>query len=230
MKVEILEFVEGAAKAKGVAVIIDVFRAFSTACYAYDSGAVRVIATGELEKAFQLRNSYRHCILAGERDEKKIEGFDFGNSPTEVLKADLSGTTFVLTTTAGTNGLLGAVNADMAITGSIVNASAVVRYIKKLDPPLVSLVAMGYRATQTSAEDILCAEIINSGLRGTDKDFRSAISDLRHHAGKRFFDPANIDFSPPTDFFLCTMENRFDFVLKSEPRHDGNRDLVKIDL
>jgi len=26
------------------------------------------------------------------------------------------------------------------------------------------------------------------------------------------------------------MENRFDFVLKSEPRHDGNRDLVKIDL
>ncbi len=230
MKVEILEFAQGAAEAEGVAVIIDVFRAFSTACYAYDSGAVRVIATGELEKAFQLRNSYRHCVLAGERDEKKIERFDLGNSPTEILKADLNGTTFVLTTTAGTKGLFAAAKADIVITGSIVNAGAVVRYIRKIDPPLVSLVGMGYRATQSAAEDLLCAEIISSGLRGIERDFRAEISELRHHAGKRFFDPANIDFSPPTDFFLCTMENRFDFVLKSEPRYDGNCDLVKIGL
>ncbi len=230
MKVEILEFAEGAAEAEGVAVIIDVFRAFSTACYAYDSGAVRVIATGEVEKAFQLRNSYRYCVLAGERDEKKIKGFDFGNSPTELLKADLNGITFVLTTSAGTRGLFAATKADIVITGSIVNAGAVVRYIRKINPSLVSLVGMGYRAALSADEDLLCAEIIRSGLHGIEKDFRSDISDLRHHAGKRFFDPANMDFSPPTDFFLCTMENRFDFVLKSEPRHDGNCDLVKIDL
>jgi 2-phosphosulfolactate phosphatase len=230
MKVEILEFVEGAKKAKGVAVIIDVFRAFSTACYVYDSGAVRLIATGEVGKAFMLKDSYRHCVLAGERDEKKISGFDYGNSPTEIIKTDLQGKTLVMTTTAGTAGLINAGEADIVITGSLVNARAVVKYIQAIDPPLVSLVAMGYRATIPAAEDLLCAEMIKSRLSGSDKDFQSSVSDLRHGAGKRFFDPANLDFSPPTDFFLCTMTDRFDFILKAESRLDGNIDLVKIDL
>ena len=52
MKVEILEFVEGARKARGVTVIIDVFRAFSVGCYAFDSGAAGIIATAGVEDAF----------------------------------------------------------------------------------------------------------------------------------------------------------------------------------
>ncbi|MCX6335189.1 MAG: 2-phosphosulfolactate phosphatase [Bacteroidia bacterium] len=230
MKVEILEFVEGAKKAKGVTVIIDVFRAFSTACYAYGSGAVRLIATADAEKAFDLKKSYHHSVLTGERDEKKIKGFDFGNSPTEIIKSDLQGMTVILTTTAGTNGLINAEKANVVFAGSFVNCGAVVKYIKAIDPPLVSLVAMGYRATISAAEDLLCAEMIRAGLNDEPKDYQSAISDLRHGAGKRFFDPANLDFSPPTDFFLCTMADRFDFILKGEKRLDGNIDLVKIDL
>ena len=105
MKVDILEFVEGARNAKGVAVIIDVFRAFSVACYAVDAGAVRIIATSEVSEAFQLKKKYKNSVLVGERDEKKIEGFDFGNSPTEIIKADLTGKTVIHTTTAGTQGL-----------------------------------------------------------------------------------------------------------------------------
>ena len=89
MKIEILEFVEGASNAKGVVVIIDVFRAFSVACYAMDAGAARIIATSEVSKAFELKKKYANSVLVGERDEKKIEGFDFGNSPTEIIKADL---------------------------------------------------------------------------------------------------------------------------------------------
>jgi len=108
MKVEILEFAEGARNAKGIAVIIDVFRAFSVACYAFDSGAVRIIATSEVSEAFKLGKNYKNSVLVGERDERKIEGFDFGNSPTEIIKADLSGKTVIQTTTAGTRGLINA--------------------------------------------------------------------------------------------------------------------------
>ena len=228
MKIEILEFVEGAKEAIGIAVIIDVFRAFSTACYAFDSGASRVIATGTTDNAFILQKQYRSVVLAGERDEKKIEGFDLGNSPTEIIKNDLTGKTLILTTTAGTNGLLSAINADMVITGSLVNAGAVARYIRSLNPSHVSLVAMGYRATHSADEDLLCAEIIKSGLEDTVHDYEERIRMLRESSGKRFFDPANIDFSHPTDFFLCTMLNRFDFVLRGENRYDGNIDLMKI--
>ncbi len=85
MKVDILEFVEGARRARGVTVIIDVFRAFSVACYAYDAGAAGIIATAGVEDAFRLKTAYTNSVLVGERDEKKIPGFDFGNSPTEII-------------------------------------------------------------------------------------------------------------------------------------------------
>jgi 2-phosphosulfolactate phosphatase len=229
MKVEILEFVEGARMAKGIAVIIDVFRAFSVSCYAFDAGSVRVIAAAGVDEAFNLKKKYINSVLVGERDEKKIEGFDFGNSPTEIIKADLYGKTVIHTTTAGTRGLVNAVNADMVFTGSFVNAEAIVRYIKYLNPEHVSLVAMGYRATIAAEEDLICAELIESGLTNKPVNFEKRISDLKNTSGKRFFNPDNLDFSPPTDFFLCTMLNKFNFVLKAETRFDGNIDLMKID-
>lgn len=230
MQIEILEFIEGARKAEGLTVIIDVFRAFSVACYAYDAGAVKVIATGEVDRAFELKKTYRNALLAGERDERKIDGFDLGNSPTEIIETNLSGKIFIHTTTAGTSGLVNASGPGPVITGSLVNAGAVAQYVKYLNPDRVSLVAMGYRAHISAEEDLLCAEIIESELRGRNTGFEKKISDLRFSSGQRFFLPGNIDFSPPTDFFLCTMLNRFGFVLRALKRSDGNIELVRIDL
>jgi 2-phosphosulfolactate phosphatase len=230
MKVDILEFVEGARKARGVVVIIDVFRAFSVSCYAYDAGAARIIATATEEDAFKVKLKYSDAVLVGERNEKKIEGFDFGNSPTEIIKADLRGKTVIHTTTAGTQGLINAVNADMVLTGSFVNSGAIANYIKTINPPLVSLVAMGYRAAEHAEEDLLCAELIAESISNKKLDFLSRINDLQNSSGQRFFRPENITFSPPTDFFLCTMLNKFNFILKAEQRFDGNVDLMKVDL
>jgi 2-phosphosulfolactate phosphatase len=230
MKINILEFVDGARKATGLAVIIDVFRAFSVACYAFDAGAARIIATSDVSEAFLLKNKYKNAVLVGERDEKKIEGFDFGNSPTEIIKADLTGKTVIHTTTAGTQGLIKAINADVVLTGSFVNADAIVNYIKSVNPEIVSLVGMGYRATKSAEEDLLCAEMIRAKLNNESSVFEGRIANLQNTSGKRFFDPVNIEFSPPTDFFLCTMVSRFDFVLKATKRLDGNIDLMRIDL
>ena len=229
MQINISEFTEGARKATGVAVIIDVFRAFSVACYAFDSGASRLFATSTLEEAFTLKKKYPRAVLVGERNEKKPEGFDFGNSPTEILKTDLSGKTVIQTTTAGTQGLTSAGNADIVLTGSLVNAYAVVQYINVLKPPVVSLVAMGYRSEKSAEEDLLCATLIKSLLEG--KDFNeSLVPELRNTSGKRFFDPSHLSFSPPTDFFLCTMIGRFGFVLKAIRLYDGSTELIRIDV
>jgi 2-phosphosulfolactate phosphatase len=230
MKIEILEFIEGARKACGVTVIIDVFRAFSVACYAFDAGAVRLIVTSEVQKAFDLRVIYKNAVLTGERGERKIEGFDYGNSPTEILKADLTGKTVIQTTTAGTCGLINAVSSEVLLTGSFVNAGAVAKYINSLKPDQVSLVAMGYRSTTPAEEDLICAEMIRCRLTGKDQSFEKRLSDLRFSTGSRFFDSANIGYSPPTDYFLCTMVDKFSFVLKGERRPDGNIDLMKIDV
>jgi len=232
MNIEIFEFVEGAQKAKGAVVIIDVFRAFSVACYAFDAGASQYIAVGEANEAFELQKKYSKSVLVGERDEKKIVGFDFGNSPTEILKTDLNGCTVIHCTTAGTNGLVNAGNADILLTGSFVNAAAVVRYIRFMNPENVSLVAMGYRAKLSADEDLLCARLISDRLnsKGNENEFANQISGLRKGSGSRFFNPENIEFSPPTDFFLCTMVDRFDFILKAEHRLDGHISLIKTEI
>jgi 2-phosphosulfolactate phosphatase len=230
MKVEILEFVGGAKRAKGVTVIIDVFRAFSVGCYAYDAGAEAIIATAGVDDAFTLRRRFTNAVLVGERDEKKIPGFDFGNSPTEIMQADLHGKTVIHTTTAGTQGLVNATMADLVLTGSLVNAEAIVKFIKSLGPDIVSLVAMGYRATISAEEDLLCAEYIRDGLLGRRSVSEEMINSLMNTSGKRFFNPDNSDFSPPSDFFLCTMKNRFDFVLMANKREDGNIGLIKTDV
>ena len=230
MKVEILEFIKGAKRAKGVTVIIDVFRAFSVGCYAFDAGAAGIIATAEVDDAFQLRSKYSNSVLVGERNEKMIPGFDFGNSPTEIMQADLRGKTVIHTTTAGTQGIINATGADLVLTGSFVNAGAIVQFIRALNPALVTLVAMGYRATISAEEDLLCADYIKDGLMNRNTVSDDKIAALINSAGKRFFDPDNISFSPPSDFFLCTMKNRFSFVLKAETRPDGNAVLNKIDV
>jgi len=230
VKIKILEFSEGARKAEGVTVVIDVFRAFSVSCYAYEAGVKEIIVTDSIGEAFKLKEKYRESVLAGERNEKKIKGFDLGNSPTEILLNDLRGKILIQTTTAGTRGLLYATSASELFTGSLVNAGAVARYIKKLNPETITLVAMGYRGITSAEEDILCAEIISDRITGGNKDFSERIRNLYETSGKRFFIPENADFSPPTDFFLCTMTDRFNFVLKALKRLDGNITLVKIEV
>jgi 2-phosphosulfolactate phosphatase len=230
MKVKILEFVEGARMARGITVIIDVFRAFSVGCYAFDSGASGIIATAGVDDAFELKRKYANSVLVGERDEKKIPGFDFGNSPTEIIQADLHGKIVIHTTTAGTQGIINANQADLVLTGSFVNAGAIVKFIKALNPTLVTLVAMGYRASISAEEDLLCADYIRDGLLNRNSVSDEKIASLMNTSGRRFFNPDNINFSPPTDFFLCTMKNRFKFVLRAESRTDGNAALIKTDI
>ena len=72
--------------------------------------------------------------------------------------------------------------------------------------------------------------MISAGLRDESIDFNERITGLRFTSGKRFFLPENIDFSPPTDYFLCTMVDRFSFILRAVKRYDGNIDLERIDI
>ena len=71
MKIEILQLLEGAQKASGLTVIIDVFRAFSTACYAVGNGVQKIFPVGDIEIAYQLKKENPDFILVGERQERK---------------------------------------------------------------------------------------------------------------------------------------------------------------
>ena len=160
----------------------------------------------------------------------KPEGFDLGNSPTEMLTGRLEGKTMIHCTTAGTNGIVNATGADGVFGAGLVNAGATASYISMLKPDKVTLVAMGYRAAESAPEDLLCASYIRDLLLGHERDISSEIEALRKDSGRRFFDPANINFSPPTDFFLCTDLNRFNFVLRAVMTTPGQAEIMRIDI
>jgi 2-phosphosulfolactate phosphatase len=216
MKIDIMHLVEGAREARGLTIVIDVFRAFSSACYVVGNGARQIISVGSVETAFRLKAENPDYLLMGERNEKMVEGFDFGNSPFQVESYDFTGRTVVQTTSAGTQGLVSAEYADEILTGSFVNADAIVNHIVSQSPAQVSLVCMGYAANYPIEEDTLCAEYIRMKLVGETPDYPEIMKTIRQTSGKRFFVARNQDYAPSTDFYLCLDLNRFDFILKAE--------------
>src|SRR4029450_5197744 len=136
----------GAREARGLAVVIDVFRAFSTAAYAVDRGATEVVLVGPVEDAFAPRRPWPDALLMGEVRGRRVAGFDFGNSTSAIARADLRGRRLIQRTSAGTQGVVAASGADEIVLGSFVCAAAIVRHVRARAPAIVSLVAMGVRA------------------------------------------------------------------------------------
>lgn len=218
MKIDCLDYLEGALAARGVAVVIDVFRACSVACYAAAQGVARIIPLAGIEEALRLKQAHPEFIAVGERHGRRLPGFDYGNSPTELEPLDLSGRTLLHTTHAGTQGLIGATAAEVVLTGSLVNAAAICRYIRRLAPLQVTLVRMGVAASSRSDADDLCAQLLHARLSGHGAFEQAAIREqLRGSAeAQKFFDPM-ATWAPERDFELCTALDRFDFVLQMTP-------------
>lgn len=230
MNIDILHLTEGARQATGLTVIIDVFRAFSLECYLYEQNAKLIIPVADVEQAFNLKKENPDFVLIGEREEKKVPGFDFGNSPTHILSMDFSGRTIVHTTSAGTRGIFNAINAKEIITGSFVNAEAIIRYIKKNMYKDVSLVCMGYSAQTQTEEDNLCAEYISGRLRNETPDFQKMVEIIKQTSGKRFFDKTKASYCPSNDFNLCLQLSRFNFIIRAIRQADGTIFNQKIEI
>lgn len=229
MEVKILQLLEGAQKSRGLTVIIDVFRAFSTACYAFGGGIKCIFPVGDLKIAYEMKEFNPEYTLVGERHEKKPEGFDFGNSPSQLLKGNLNGRSMVHTTSSGTQGIANATQATEILTGSFVNANAIVNYIRLKNPEEVSLVCMGYSCQYPTDEDTLLAVYIKNELEGIPNDFQAMVEQIRKGDGARFFAPEKQEWAPAEDFDLCLSLNRFNFVLKVE-QENGVNYLRRIDV
>lgn len=214
MEIKRLSLIDGAKKATGLAVVIDVFRAFTTGAYVMANGAEAIYPVETVEEAFELKRKHHEWILMGERDGKQIQGFDYGNSPSDVKDVDFTGYSVIQTTSAGTRGLFNAYGADEILPGSFVMADAIVEYIQKRKPDTVSLVAMGWGGIGKAPEDESLAEYIEQRLRGEEPDFDAMKKLIREDPqGAKFFEKGQTVFKEGD--FHCAMDiNRFDFCLK----------------
>lgn len=134
-------------------VIIDVFRATSAICAAFESGVEAVIPVANLEAAFKYKAE--GYLVGAERNAEVVEGFDFGNSPLGFKDGKFKGETIVLTTTNGTKAIDIAKSASNVVIGSFANLAAICDYIEKVDKDVL-LFCAGWK-DRFNLEDTLFA-------------------------------------------------------------------------
>jgi 2-phosphosulfolactate phosphatase len=214
MDIRLDSLLEGARRATGTVIIIDVFRAFTTAAVALANGASRIIMVGGVEEALALRDRGLGQVCMGEVGGRAPPGFDFGNSPFDVSGADLSGRTIIQRTSAGTQGIVAAAGAERLYAGSLVTAGATARAVLAASPEQVTLVAMGNNGAERTDEDELCAIHLRNLLQGRSGDVQ-AVRQLILAGGEAasFHDPLR-PYLHPRDVEIALDVDRYDRAIR----------------
>ena len=233
MEVTHTRLLEGAQTARGMAVIIDVFRAFTCAPLLFSFGIQKSILVSTPEEAFVLKEKNSELVLIGEVGGIPIDGFDLGNSPSEILKkgtAFFNGKTVVQRTSSGVQGVLTALDvADEVLPASYALAKSTARYILSKQPPRVSLVSMGVALKEMAPEDEWCGRYIAHLLGVNDYNHNEALKEILYNqTTQKFFDPEKPHF-PPEDPIMCLQLDSHDFALRAT-RDDGKVVVNKIDV
>ena len=140
-------------------VIVDIFRAGTTICTAFKQGVEKVIPVGSEVEAKIYKE--RGFLIAGEREGIKLEFADFGNSPYEMMSADLKGKTLVLSTTNGTKAIETATGANQIAIGAFTNLSYLSEWLLTLKRNIVILCS-GWKETFSLEDTVFAGALIES--------------------------------------------------------------------
>lgn len=165
-----LEVTEERIKDRAVAVI-DVLRASTSILTALENGARSIIPTDSVADAMEKAQQFERdtLLLCGERDGKKIVGFDLGNSPFE-YRADLvKGKTIIFSSTNGSRTMLKTHGSRSTIVACMNNLSASIQYLLQQNVDIV-IVCSG-KLSRFSLEDAVCAGLIVNMIAEANPEF-----------------------------------------------------------
>jgi len=224
MKIHLDSLLEGAKAARGTTVVVDVFRAFTCAPLLFHLGVKRSILVSTPDEAFELKKGQPDLLLIGETGGVPIEGFDLGNSPSQILSQEpgfFQGRTVVQRTSSGVQGAIAALEgADEVLLGSFSLASSIAKYITDRSPEVVSVVAMGIQLKENAPEDEWCARYIAHLLGHGEYDHIQAMREIIFHRVTQKFLLKEKQYFPPEDPIICLQRDVYDFVLKAR-RENG---------
>lgn len=201
---------------RGPVVVIDVLRAFTTAAYAFAGGAARIILVDSVPEALQLKADNPEFLVMGEDGGKRVEGFDFTNSPVQVAVADLAGRTLVMRTTAGTRGVVACKNAARVWAAGLVTASATAEAVQQAnlgDPHYVVTGSWPGRDLDGN-DDWWTARLIERVRRNEPAAVKETASLIRESPEAEFTlglgagnaDPEDVEYALRVDLFDFAME------------------------
>lgn len=203
-----------------VGVVVDVLRATSTIAQALAAGYERILCCKEIEDARGLRARIPDSLVGGERNAVRVEGFDVGASPRELLERRAE--TLILSTTNGTSAILEAASrCDEVLLGSLLNLDALVREVRGRGED-VAILCAGFKGA-FAIDDAYCAGRIVQGLGAQRSDAAVAAELVARsfpdaHAGltARTYGPPGLE----EDIRFCARESVLDVV----PRYTGTRE------
>lgn len=197
-------------KLDGLVVVIDVIRAFTTAAYAFAQGAKEIILVGDVEEAFHIKKKRPDVLLMGEKEGEIIPGFNFGNSPVEVAKADLKGKVLVQRTSAGTQGVVKSINAKKMLVSSFVVAEATLLRILSLDTKEVAFVITGH----FGIEDEALADYLDLKLSKKPIDADTFLERVRQSPEAQLHTSGKFPQFPAHDIDAVCDLDRFSFAME----------------
>lgn len=146
-----------------IVVVIDVLRATSAICSAFENGIASIIPVSTIEEAIEYKA--KGYLVGAERKGQIVEGFDFGNSPYSYMKEEFRGKEVVLTTTNGTKALHIAKDAETVVVGSLLNLDALCKWLIEQNKNTLCLCS-GWQ-DKFNLEDTICAGAICDALLAT---------------------------------------------------------------
>ncbi|MCU1344247.1 MAG: 2-phosphosulfolactate phosphatase [Acidimicrobiia bacterium] len=195
----------------GVAIVVDVLRAFTTAAYAFAGGAERIVLVGGIDEAFALTRAHPDWLAMGEEGGLPIAGFNLANSPVYASQASLEGRTIVQRTSAGTQGVVAARGAPTLLCASMVCAAATARAARAIDAPRTYVIT-GLHQHGDGDDDQATAEYIEALIAGPT-DPAPYVERIRRSEWALRIDE-ELEGAHPHDVDYAVDVDRFDFAMK----------------
>lgn len=146
-------------------VAVDILRATTAVCAAFQAGAEEIVPLDTLEALEGYRE--RGWLRAAERGGRKIGDAEYGNSPTEYLRHDLHGQRLAYSTTNGTVSMLRGSDAERTLVGAFANIDALTQLL--LDKPQDLVILCSGWKNDFSIEDTLFAGLLCQRLTSSGK-------------------------------------------------------------
>jgi 2-phosphosulfolactate phosphatase len=200
-------------------VVVDILRATSCMTTAFAHGIKSITPFADLQDCLSLKS--KGYFTAGERDGKKVDGFDLGNSPFEYMHSHLRGQKIAFTTTNGSRAIIKSAGARDIIIGSFLNLSAVVTFLRKV-PNNILIVCSGWKG-KINLEDTLYAGGLVENLKNefchacdapiiAQNLYRSGRDNLREFLKDSSHVRRLHNLNIHKDIDFCLTEDRYDVV------------------
>lgn len=176
-------------------VVIDILRATTCIVNAFELGVMEMRAFANEEECLKMREE--NFVIAGERNGKKLEGFDLGNSPFDYLDYGVEGRKVAITTTNGTRSLEASKMAKKVVIGAFLNLNAVLETLLRANSDVL-LYCSGWKDIPNTEDTLyagyLARELTKNGFeieddaseialgfqRDSDEDIKNVIQNSAH--------------------------------------------------